>query len=48
MPKVIAQLRIDRAAAAESYRRFCSGPRPESGYVAGLEHLQAKCKANEK
>ena len=45
--EAIAQARIDHAAADRSFRAFCKGGRPKSGYVAGLEHLQAKLERNE-
>ena len=41
---VVAQVRIDRAAAEESFRRFCKGPVEPTGYVSGLEHLQERTK----
>lgn len=44
---VIAQTKIERAAADASFRAFCNGPRQESGHVAGLEHLQAKLERND-
>ena len=37
----VAQVRIDRAIADQSFRAFCRGPVVSSGYVSGLEHLQA-------
>ena len=39
---VVAQVKLDRAAAAESYRRYCRGPVEPTGYVSGLDHLQSK------
>ena len=38
---VVAQVKIDRAAADASFRAFCNGPVEPTGYVSGLEHLQA-------
>ena len=46
--EAIAQAKFDHAAADRSFRAFCKGGRTESGYVAGLEHLQAKLERNEK
>ena len=44
---VIAQVKIDRAAADASFRAFCRGPRQESGHIAGLEQLKAKLERND-
>ena len=37
---VVAQVRIDRAIADESFRRFCKGPVISTGHVSGVELLQ--------
>ena len=42
LAEVIAQAKRDRAAADESFRRFCSGPVSPSGYVAGLPSQERK------
>ena len=44
---VIAQVKIDRAAADASFRLFSRGPRQESGHVAGLDRLKANLERND-
>ena len=40
LAEAIAQAKLNHAAADRSFRAFCKGGRPESGYVAGLEFIQ--------
>ena len=44
---VVAQAKLDRAAADESFRAFCRGPRQETRHIAGLEELKAKLERND-
>ena len=42
----VAQLRIDRAIADESLRRFHRDPVVSDGFVAGLEHIEKRTKSS--
>ena len=48
LAEVIAQTRLDRAAADASFRAFCRAGRTESEHIPGLDELKAKIEGTEK